>query len=112
MVILKYKKNITPIDPVPTPPLSKGTVTVHYLDEHGKEFNKQVTSGNVGDSYSVSMPNDGNYQFTSVSKGNLNGNYIDGNIDVYLNYKIIKNDNNSNYDNNGLLKKRHNCLSN
>ncbi len=105
VVILKYKKNITPIDPVPTPPLSKGTVTVHYLDEHGKEFNKQVTSGNVGDSYSVSMPNDGNYQFTSVSKGNLNGNYIDGNIDVYLNYKIIKNDNNSNYDNNGLLKK-------
>ncbi|MCK8607044.1 lectin-like domain-containing protein [Apilactobacillus ozensis] len=107
-VVLNYEKvtdEPTPVDPVPTPPLSKGTVTVHYLDEYGKEFNKKVTSGNVGDSYSVATPNDGNYQFTSVSKGNLNGNYIDGNIDVYLNYKLIKNDNNSNYDNNGLLKK-------
>ncbi len=69
--------------------VQSGTVTVHYVDESGKEISDTVVrEGNVGEEYEVKRKNIELYTSTGEEPFTRAGNFEIGNIDVTFVYKL------------------------
>ncbi|CAJ1225264.1 mucus-binding protein [Levilactobacillus zymae] len=74
-----YRKDAT--TPV-TPPVTTGTVTVHYVDAQGNVLQAPTTlTGTVGDAYTTTAATIAGYQLTTTP-ANASGTYTAGNQDV------------------------------
>ncbi|GEO69680.1 MucBP domain-containing protein [Levilactobacillus acidifarinae] len=74
-----YRKDAT--TPV-TPPVTTGTVTVHYVDAQGNVLQPATTqTGTVGDTYTTTAATITGYRLTTTP-ANANGTYTAGNQDV------------------------------
>lgn len=66
----------------------KGTVTVHAVDEKGKELiTPIITQDNTGEAYATTPPNVAGYKLITTPD-NVKGNYVLGNQDVVYVYAI------------------------
>ncbi|SMS13166.1 FIG00751546: hypothetical protein [Levilactobacillus zymae] len=81
-----YRKDAT--TPV-TPPVTTGTVTVHYVDAQGNVLQAPTTlTGTVGDAYTTTAATIAGYQLTTTP-ANANGTYTAGNQDVTYVYTQV-----------------------
>lgn len=77
---------------VPPPPVEKGDVIAHYVDEEGREIAKdEYYNGNVGEEYATYKKEIDGYIFIYVQEGSadVSGQFINGTLHVTYVYRKI-----------------------